>query len=415
MWMKLLLVLLVTFNYRRSFAIKYKVNDDTARGLRISFNNNFSIAAFNGFHRYILRFPSERFNIECAIYYRYQDFYVYSLAALTMKSESTNFSFIQIGENTTSHNVILSVVTSDISSCNTNTLPIMLDHTIWTKGHQESILLKTDRNEEYAYVFADSFVFSYDLSSNKIVQQVNNTFFPRNEEKFIPTAFDLTYEWAVVIGYSRSHRFGLDIGAIYLIRLRPAMLSICPSYPESEELDSIFRSLKSTDVGFNQNYGLSISIDPKENLVAIGDADIDNVMIYQMTDIKNCMRGNATFATLRPKPSMRMREIGFGRSVTWLDDQGTLAVLIYKSDRQIWSESEIYVYKDICAFCDLRDVQPDYILPNNQQTFAPLPKTSFLRILAHSNNLLVLRNDHKYVYIPFTEKGSAPMLIERYT
>ncbi|CAF1108877.1 unnamed protein product [Rotaria sordida] len=132
-----------------------------------------------------------------------------------------------------------------------------------------------------------------------------------------------------------------------------------------------------------------------------------------MSDITNCLRGNVSASEISPRSSTSMHEMGFGRSVAWLDDQGTLAVLVYKSKNQTWSESEIHVFKNVSTYSNIDGDQPDFILPNNQQTFLPLPKTSFLLILAHSKNLLIFRDDRKYLYIPFTDAGSLPTLIEK--
>ncbi|CAF0925527.1 unnamed protein product [Rotaria sordida] len=132
-----------------------------------------------------------------------------------------------------------------------------------------------------------------------------------------------------------------------------------------------------------------------------------------MSDITNCLRGNVNASEISPRSSTSMHEMGFGRSVAWLDDQGTLAVLVYKSKNQTWSESEIHVFKNVSTYSNIDGDKPEFILPNNQQTFLPLPKTSFLLILAHSKNLLIFRDDRKYLYIPFTDAGSLPTLIEK--
>ncbi|CAF3838231.1 unnamed protein product [Rotaria sp. Silwood1] len=290
----------------------------------------------------------------------------------------------------------------------------MLDETIWTNGHQESILLKIDPQEKYAYVFADSFVLSYDLSTNKVVQTFNNTFFDDNTEKFIPTAVDLTNEWAVVTGYSPSQGFGVDLGKTYPVRLRPEMLSICPISNVSSRFGSLFRLLKSKQIIYNRDHGVSVSIDPSGRLLALGNAALNTMAVFKMSDITNCLPGNVSASEISPRSSTSMHEMGFGRSVAWLDDQGTLAVLVYKSKNQTWSESEIHVFKNVSTYSNIDGDQPDFILPNNQQTFLPLPKTSFLLILAHSKNLLIFRDDRKYLYIPSTDAGSLPTHIEKY-
>ncbi|CAF5014408.1 unnamed protein product [Rotaria sp. Silwood1] len=352
--------------------------------------------------------------MECEIRYRYHDLNVYSLSALTMKPESDIFSFVQISENTSSNHVILSVVTSNITSCKRKNELTMLNQIVWTHDRQESILLKIDPQEEYAYVFASSFVLSYNLFTKKVVQSFNNTFFDENVETFIPKAVDLTNELAIVIGYSSYQRFDIDLWKIYAIQLRPKMASLCPISNASDIIDRIIRMGKSEQTSKNRNYGMSVSINPSGRFTAFGSTLLNLVRIYEISDNKNCARGNVRFGTIRPSIGSNMEDMGFGRSVAWLDDKGTLAVLVYKSRNQTWSESEIYVFKNISTNTNIVDAQPTFILPNNQQTFAPLRKASFLSILAHANNLLILRNDHKYLYVPATEAGNLPTLIDRY-
>ncbi|CAF4857639.1 unnamed protein product [Rotaria sp. Silwood1] len=350
--------------------------------------------------------------MECEIRYRYHDLNVYSLSALTMKPESDIFSFVQISKNTSPNHVILSVVTSNITSCKRKNEPTMLNQIVWTHDRQESILLKIDPQEEYAYVFASSFVLSYNLFTKKVVQSFNNTFFDENVETFIPKAVDLTNELAIVIGYSSYQRFDIDLWKIYAIQLRPKMASLCPISNASDIIDRIIRMGKSEQTSKNRNYGMSVSINPSGRFTAFGSTLLNLVRIYEISDNKNCARGNVRFGTIRPNIGSNMEDMGFGRSGAWLDDKGTLAVLVYKSRNQTWSESEIYVFKNISTNTNIVDAQPTFILPNNQQTFAPLRKASFLSILAHANNLLILRNDHKYLYVPATEAGNLPTLID---
>ncbi|CAF4494555.1 unnamed protein product [Rotaria sp. Silwood2] len=411
LWLKILLILLLAFEWWILINAN-ESNDDFSYGLRVSLNDNFTVATFNKFHTYAIRFLSKMINIECEIRYRYPELNVYSLSALMMKPESDTFSFVQISENTSSHHVILSVVTSNITNCKRKNEPTMLNQIVWTHGHQESILLKADPQEEYAYVFADSFVLSYNLFTKKVIQSFNNTFFDENVETFIPKAVDLTNELAIVTGYSPYQRFDLHLWKIYPIQLRPKMASLCPVSNASSIIDNIIRMGKSDQTPKNRNYGMSVSIDPSGRFTAFGSTLLNIVRIYKISDNKNCARGNVTFGTIRPNIGSNMQDIGFGRSIAWLDDKGTLAVLVYKSTNQTWSESEIYVFKNISTNSNIVDAQPDFILPNNQQTLAPLPKASFLFILAHANNLLILRNDHKYLYVPATEAGNLPTLID---
>ena len=136
----------------------------------------------------------------------------------------------------------------------------MLNEIVWTRGQQESILLKVDPQEEYAYVFADSFVLSYNLLTKKVVELFNNTFFDQDEETFIPKAVDLTNNWAVVTGYSSYRQFDCDVWKIYPVQLRPKMLSVCPVSNASGFIENTNRMGKSCQTYKYRHIVISVSM-----------------------------------------------------------------------------------------------------------------------------------------------------------
>ncbi|CAF3816648.1 unnamed protein product [Adineta steineri] len=315
-----------------------------------------------------------------------------------MKKESETFSFVQISENETSNDVILSLVSFKLTNCNNSTPPIAYDKTVWKNGHQESMLLKIDPQEKYAYVFADSFMLSYDLSTKNVAIYEFN-------QNIIPIAFDLTNEWAFLIGYTPSIRGDFGHPYLYVINLLSKTWSTCNDSNET------FLPLMSTQNIYSRDHGVSISINPSGKFIAIGISAINRVQIFETSHIRNC--SFKSIDNIQSVHFLDMMGIGFGQSVAWLDNQGLLAVLVYNPKHQLQPESEIHVFQTLTQNNEMQHVLPNFIFPNNQQT---LPKNwtskSFLLILARSNNLLILCDRHKYLYIPLTNAGSRPILYD---
>ncbi len=186
-WTRVLLILLLTFIWQ-TVAVSYKPNDD-AHGLRVSFNDDFIVAAFNHENNYYIRFLSTNKDIECVIPYTKPELYVYSLSVLTMKKKSETCSFVQISENETSTNAIFSLVSFNFTNCYNSSPPTTFDEVVWTNGHQEYMMLKVDPQEKYAYVFAVAFMLSYNLLT-KEVQRADS--FYDLYQNVIPSALNLT-------------------------------------------------------------------------------------------------------------------------------------------------------------------------------------------------------------------------------
>ena len=402
-WIRVLLVLRLIYEWR-TVAVLYKPNDD-AHGLRMALNDNFVVAAFNHENKYHIRFLSTNKDIECIIPYKDPEFYVYSLCVLKKKKQSETFSFVQISENATSNDAILSWVTFTLENCNSSSPVTTFDNTVWKTGHKESMILEVDPQEKYAYVFADSFILSYDLSTNEV--RYNRTFYAF-DKIVIPTAVDLTNEWAFMIGYTPSARSEFGYPHFYIVDLLSKNLLEC------NHSDNKFLSFISTQNIYSQNHGISISIDPSENLLAMGVSVVNQVYIFETSHVKYC--SFKSIDNIQPASHLNTIGIGFGRSVAWLDNRGTLAVLVHNFKNQVQPKSEIHVFKTGSNNNRSQHVPPDFIFPNNQQM---LPKNwirkSFLFILAHSNNLLILCDNHRYLYIPYASTGSRSVLLdERY-
>ena len=410
--MQTFIILLLTFIWL-VVANGSKVFRD-ARNLKWSLTDDFIIHAANDDHQYYIHFLPKGKTFR--VLYRHSDLDVYSVCGLIHKSENNTFSIVQIAKNMTSNHIILSRVTFNLTIKSTDNrsssqLTISEMSHMWTREDdtQEYIFLKVDSQERYVYVLADSFIFSYDMSTNKIdrFQPTNGTFYDSKfEQRFIPYALDVTNEWAVIVGlqvYSNSKSLSYSI--VYFFNL-PSLTLRCHQQNVMDEF------IKVSDIlVYNPHYGVSVSINPSATLVAIGYTHIETVTIHQM-----CHQ-NIHYLRYQGPPGMNTSGIGFGRSVAWLDDQGTLAVLVDKSVFSVQPQSEIHVYKNIFANSSFVSRHPDFILPNNQQEFELTPYRSsvfidqsesdspFYRILARSNSLLILNNEIRSIYFRSAEVG----------
>jgi hypothetical protein len=74
---------------------------------------------------------------------------------------------------------------------------VSMRHTlIWSGIHQQYMLLKVIPSQKYAYVFADSFVLSFDIPDNLIIELRNlSTLWS------FPVTLDLTDKWAILVSF----------------------------------------------------------------------------------------------------------------------------------------------------------------------------------------------------------------------
>jgi hypothetical protein len=159
-----------------------------------------------------------------------------------------------------------------------------------------------------------------------------------------------------------------------------------------------------------RDFDMSISINPSGTIVAIGQGSFDVVTIAVINGTNTSKFISEMYEITEDK-----QLTGFGHSVAWLDDNGTLAVLLDKSGSRKSLESEIQVYTQILPDTSSEFIVPSFTLPNNQQALHRIKssrgwnKHTFLTILARSNNFLILRDDAKIIYMRSTDPGLCSM------
>ena len=86
---------------------------------------------------------------------------------------------------------------------------------------------------------------------------------------------------------------------------------------------------------------MSVSISPSGTLIAIGYGFGQRVILYEV-----CQNQSSSLQYYSP-PDVATSAMVFGRSAAWLDNQGTLAVLVEKATSYSKFTSEIHIYKNI--------------------------------------------------------------------
>ncbi|UJR19701.1 hypothetical protein I4U23_022835 [Adineta vaga] len=387
-------------------AMKYELKEDN-HDFKIALNDNFIVGVSNLRKTYIFYsiFNVNR-NSSCLINNPHSDLNIYDLSILTMKQNNI-ISFIQLAENKTCKSTVLTRITMNLTTCSNDPKPQPLFHhtTVWNEGHQEHMFLKVDPQEKFVYVFADSFILSYDLVIDQIneINQTNFVVFGNNYGTFTPYAMDLKNDWAAVAGFHSTQNNSRSKQCLYIFGLQPLRV-INVSSIGVNDIQGSERTI------YTQDYAMSLSINPSGTTLAIGDIQLNKVTIAYMA-------GNETCRFVSKFHEINEPEIwtGFGRSVIWLNDDETLAILVLKSTHHNSSQSEIQVYKNIFLNRTRGSIIPSFIIPNNQQTFDGIQrlkswrKHSFRRIRTHSNSLLIQLRNADIVYIPSADAGFCSM------
>ncbi|CAF1310768.1 unnamed protein product [Adineta steineri] len=316
-------------------------------------------------------------------------------------------SFVQLAENKTSKSIVVTRITVNLTICGNNLKPqpVFRHTTVWNEGHQEHMFLKVDPREKFAYVFADAFILSYDLSFDKInqINRTNSIVFGNSYGSFTPYAFDLKNDWAAVAGFHLIQNYSRSKQCLYIFGLQPLRI-INISAIGVNDIQGTERT------SYTQDYEMSLSINPSGTTIAIGEIQLNKVTIAYMS-------GNKTFRSVSKFHEISELEnwTGFGRSVSWLNDDETLAILVLKTMNHSSSQSEIQVYKNIFLNRTRGSIVPTFVIPNSQQTLNDIQRSkswskhSFRRIRTRSNSLLIQLKNADIIYIPSAAAGYCSM------
>ncbi|UJR14377.1 hypothetical protein I4U23_001373 [Adineta vaga] len=388
------------------FSISFETDDD-AHGLRIFMNEQYIVGAFNIYAYYLIEYligpmSTSTYNI-CHPYLAddRQKYYIYSISGMSMIDNET-IRFVQLAEDTTSLDVVLSVVQTTCFHTS------YVDTIICQNCHQQYLQIEIDSQEKYAYIMADSFLLSYDLVNNTIIQ--NFTFgdivLSQTRERIFFRSFVITDQWAFVTGYlvsPWSDSFGFY--CVTLFALQPEI------YVAGGNVIFTERTYNVQMIQYNRPSNLPISLDRSTGLIAIGIPSINKIIFCQVipSEEDSWQISMNTNLPLMNTDSNSISE--FGRSIAWIES-GKLAVVIGKYDQSIWSYSQLRVYSNV-TFQNSRR-HPDFVLPNHQQVFLNInTNTNLLDIflvLTKNQNLLLLNSDSSLYYVPPSPPGACSII-----
>ena len=256
--------------------------------------------------------------------------------------------------------------------------------------HQTNMLLQVDPSGHYAYVFADTFVYSFDIVNKKADQTVLNGYLLLGPQ-LIPNSIDITDSVGILVGYRVQTIYTILYRFVaILINLRPIGLiqTIDLNGTDTQVLDSSILSNRAND--------MSVSLSPTRELAIIGVPMFDQVFLFSLQP--DGIAQDGWIPNLIRIDTLPQRNVAFGRSVAWIDES-TVAIVAFNIAERPWSISEVWVFAVDAPF-----TIPLFIFPNNQQTVTMLSSPVFIRILAWSTNLYLQTEQERTILV----KSSAP-------
>ncbi|CAF3614743.1 unnamed protein product, partial [Adineta steineri] len=128
------------------------------------------------------------------------DYFVHSIGVIGAANNGTNrelFMFAFAGEITTKSTLFICLVTVSRSTCNAQHQMTVLHS---ADKPQNYFLIGVDSHATFIYGFTSTMAFKLEIATNQIVQNLTlETLWP--SIIFLPHAFGLSDQWAVVVGY----------------------------------------------------------------------------------------------------------------------------------------------------------------------------------------------------------------------
>ena len=253
------------------------------------------------------------------------------------------------------------------------------------------MFLKVDPSQRYAYVFADSFVLSFDIRTMTIVEHKNISALTIRSN-FRVHAVDITDTYAILVGFDDvPPRSYLSLQTAILIALNPLKIQ------GETYIHHLPQPITGT-LSYNRINDMSVAINPTRDMAIIGVPGINKVVLLSISTASS-VDESWSLDIIRSDIGPR-HCIGFGRSVVWIDD-ATVAIAILTVPNRPWSQSEVWIYT-----LDRPFELPLFVFPNNQQNVIYTSSPSFLHIISWSGNLLVVTDQIHALFVPSQSAGS---------
>ncbi|CAF1074375.1 unnamed protein product [Adineta steineri] len=374
--------------------------NNAATGIKLSTNDELSVSASNAFLNFgvvINPFNSSTKDVRkrCNVGYMSPDYFVHSIGVIGAANNGTNrelFMFAFAGEITTKSTLFICLVTVSRSTCNAQHQMTVLHS---ADKPQNYFLIGVDSHATFVYGFTSTMAFKLEIATNQIVRNLTlETLWP--SIIFLPHAFSVSDQWAVVVGYSLKHNSEKKNYAIMECLID--LISLISYSCETLIVESTYL-VPSNLLSYNELYELSVAIRDENVLVGIHRLNTIVILKKNQTSLTKTHVYTVTSSSLT----------SFGRLVGWVDER-TIAVVAYHNLYSPWSQSQIFFYDKN----SVSSTSPLYTFPNNQQTIGnQLFQPHFVRLIITNNGNLALLTDNSLVIIvPVAPINHASMWVE---
>ncbi|CAF2998682.1 unnamed protein product [Rotaria sp. Silwood2] len=200
----------------------------------------------------------------------------------------------------------------------------------------------------------------------------------------IPHALDVTDSWGIVVGF-------LILPFVKVLPLYTAVLfNLQPlGFMDAADLNNGDAQSLDQATNYNQANDMSVAISTTRRMAIVGVPLFDRVFLFNICS-SDSTDDNLQFNLTR-MDELSQHNMGFGRSVAWLDNETVAISLLNVADRP-WSKSEVWIF-DI----NLPFTIPLFVFPNNQQRITMSSSPRFLHMLSWSGNLYVLTDQARAI------------------
>jgi hypothetical protein len=237
-------------------------------GVKIDIAQQMIIVARNDYNVFsVTFFNSTALTQTCNISYYNSSMYVFSVAIIP----GTLQQFIAIGEDMLSVYQFAAIITSDCSSLSPYVDIQYFDANYET--HEEYYLMAVDPQGEFAYGFANNFMFIYQMQSPYTFTLLAWTAYSNT---LVPRAVDIDSENnCLLLGYDNIYG-AYFVSTIFLLKLYP-LIGVMNQTDVMRFVDSwIFSQVLNT---WTMEYDISVRVNSDEQVALVGIPFLQNIML----------------------------------------------------------------------------------------------------------------------------------------
>lgn len=348
-------------------------------GVKVAINQQMIAVARNDYQFFsITCFNSTAFTQTCNIPYYNSSMYVHSIAIIA----DTSGQIVVIGEDTLSLYQLAIILTANCASA--SFYVDMQYFTVPTRYpvHEEYYVMAVDPHGQFAYGFANDFMFIYQMQS------------PYTFSLLLTTAYSiyLNPRTADIDNGNNCLLLGHDniygdyfVPTIYLLQLQPLSGSIIQidvmRFIETWILNQVLSI-------WTIEYDMSVAMKLDEQVALVGIPFLYKVMLISYNNSKFIILKNY------PSESDNANIIGYGQSVGWLSDTSSFFIQVpFQRTPNILSEIRLYS-------STLDQNIPFLVVPNNQQRFRSLSSPRrLINVVSDRRQSVAMLDDSNTVWL----------------